>query len=56
MSSRVRSSRVSGFLVSGHFRFRVISGRVGSVIRSSNVRSFQISGYIKSGWVGYRVI
>jgi hypothetical protein len=44
------SSRVeSGLLVSDYFRFRVVSGRIGSVIESFNVGSFRISGRIKSG-------
>jgi hypothetical protein len=33
-SSRIGSGRVSGLLVSGRFRFWVVSGRVGSVIGS----------------------
>jgi hypothetical protein len=46
-SSRVRSGQVPGLLVSGRFRFRDLSGRVGSVIGSSNVGSFWISNRIR---------
>jgi hypothetical protein len=42
--------------VLGHLRFRVISDRVGSGIRSSSIGSFRVSGRIRSGRVGYRVI
>jgi hypothetical protein len=55
-SGRVRLGRVSDLLVSGHFRFRVVSGHVGSVIGSYSVGSFWISGRVRSGQVGYRVI
>jgi hypothetical protein len=48
--------RVSGHLVSGHFGFRVVSGRVGLGIGSSSVGSFRISSRIRSGRVGYQVI
>jgi hypothetical protein len=43
---------VSGLLVSGRFRFWVVSDQVESVIKSSSVRSFQISGRIRSDQVG----
>jgi hypothetical protein len=43
-SSRVRSGRVSGLLVSGRFRFRIVSGRVG-----------RLSGHLMSGHFGFRV-
>jgi hypothetical protein len=44
----VESGWVSDLLVSGHFIFRVISGRVGSVIWSFSVGSFRIFGRIRS--------
>jgi hypothetical protein len=40
------SYQVGSSQVSGHFAFRVVSGRVGSGIGSSIVRSFRISGRI----------
>jgi hypothetical protein len=55
-SYQVGSGWVSGHLVSGHFEFLVVSGRVGSDIESSSIRSFRVSGRIRSGWVNYRVI
>jgi hypothetical protein len=45
------SGRVLGHLVSGHFRFWVVLGRVGSGIGSSSVGSFRVSGRIRSGRV-----
>jgi hypothetical protein len=42
--------------MSGHFGFRVVSDRVGSVIGSSSVELFWVSDHLKSGRVGYRVI
>jgi hypothetical protein len=35
--------------MSGHFGFQVVSGRVGSVIRSSSVGLFWVSGRVGSG-------
>jgi hypothetical protein len=55
-SYQVESGRVSGHLVSGQFRFRVVSSRVGSSIESYSVGSFRVSGRIRLGWIGYRVI
>jgi hypothetical protein len=56
-----------GHLVSSHFEFWVVSGQVGSGIRSSSIesfrvsgrirsciRSFQVSGHIRSGGSGIR--
>jgi hypothetical protein len=42
--------------MSSYFGFRVVSGRVGSVIGSSSVGSFRVSDHIRLGRVGYRVI
>jgi hypothetical protein len=42
--------------VSSRFRFRVVSGWVGSVIGSSNVGSFRISGHLMSGHFKFRVV
>jgi hypothetical protein len=56
-SFQVGSGRLSSYLVvSDHFGFRVVSGRVGSVIGSSSFGSFRVLGRIRSGRVGYRVI
>jgi hypothetical protein len=55
-SDRVGLDRVSGLLMSGRFRFRVVSGQAGLVIGSSSIGSFQISGRIRLGRVSYRVI
>jgi hypothetical protein len=38
--------------MSGHFRFRVVPGRVGLVIGSSNVGLFWVSGRLRSSQVG----
>jgi hypothetical protein len=54
-SYQVGYSRVSSHLASDHFGFRVISGWVGSGIRSYSVGSFQISGQIRSGIGLFRV-
>jgi hypothetical protein len=48
-SYQVKSGQVSGYLVSGHFGYRVISGQVGSGIESSSVGSFHILRRIRSG-------
>jgi hypothetical protein len=45
------SDRVGSGRVSGHFMFRVVSGRVGSVIGSSRV-----SSHNRSSQINYRVI
>jgi hypothetical protein len=43
---------VFGHLVLGHFRFRIISGRVGSDIGSFSVGLFRVLSRIGSGRVG----
>jgi hypothetical protein len=42
--------------VSGHFEFRILSGRVESVLGSSSIGSFRVSGRIKSGQVSGHLI
>jgi hypothetical protein len=53
---QVESGQVLGHLVSGHFGFRVVSGRVGLGIGSFSIGSFRVSGHIRSGRVGYRIV
>jgi hypothetical protein len=53
---QVGLGRLSGHLISGHFGFRIVSGRVGSVIGSSSVRLVWVSGRLRLGRVSYRVI
>jgi hypothetical protein len=43
---------VSDHLVLGHFRFRVVSGRVGSGIRSFNIGLFRVMNHIRTEQVG----
>jgi hypothetical protein len=56
----IGSGRVLSLLVSSHFRFRVVSGRVGLVIGSSSVGLFHISNHIRSGRLsghfGFRIV
>jgi hypothetical protein len=45
---RVGSGQISDLLVC-HFRFRIISGQLGSIIGSSSVGYFRISSRIRNG-------
>jgi hypothetical protein len=56
LSGNIRSGRVLGHLVLGHFESRVVLDRVVSGIGSSSVRSFRVLDRIRSGRIGYRVI
>jgi hypothetical protein len=51
IGSRVGSGWVSGLLVSGRFRFQVVSSQIGSIFGLSSIGSFRISDHIKSGRV-----
>jgi hypothetical protein len=55
-SYQVEWSQLSGHLISGHFKFQVVSARVGPVIGSSSVGSSRVSSHNRSSQINYRVI